>query len=225
MEHQLISEGKCLFCEKTYLQRGIGKHLAAHLQQMSEEAAGANPVNYCHVEVKANEMFLHLLVKGNSTMTSIDRFLKDIWLECCGHMSNFGRKNFDVSMNSKVQSVFRPGAQLFHDYDYGSTTRVFLKGHSHYKLNFSETIILLSRNEPLKLLCASCNEKPATSMCIICQNDEYAFFCDTCSEDHAAQCEDFADYAEMPVVNSPRMGVCGYTGGSIDRQRDGVYTL
>jgi hypothetical protein len=27
----------------------------------------------------------------------------------------------------------------------------------------------------------------------------------------------------MPVVNSPRMGVCAYMGGSIDKQRDGVY--
>ena len=30
-------------------------------------------------------------------------------------------------------------------------------------------------------------------------------------------------YSCMPVVNSPRMGECGYTGGSIDLERDGVY--
>jgi hypothetical protein len=27
----------------------------------------------------------------------------------------------------------------------------------------------------------------------------------------------------MPIVNSPRMGVCGYEGGTIDKERDGIY--
>jgi len=35
----------------------------------------------------------------------------------------------------------------------------------------------------------------------------------------------YADYAAMPVVNSPRMGVCAYEGGTIDRERDGVYKM
>jgi hypothetical protein len=55
--------------------------------------------------------------------------------------------------------------------------------------------------------------------------DDNAEFCDKCAEKHAKKCEDFADYASMPVVNSPRMGVCGYEGGSIDTERDGVYVL
>jgi len=29
----------------------------------------------------------------------------------------------------------------------------------------------------------------------------------------------------MPIVNSPRMGVCGYEGGVIDIERDGVFLL
>ena len=29
------------------------------------------------------------------------------------------------------------------------------------------------------------------------------FFCDDCAEKHTKECEDFADYAKMPVVNSP----------------------
>jgi hypothetical protein len=27
----------------------------------------------------------------------------------------------------------------------------------------------------------------------------------------------------MPIVNSPRMGECGYEGGRIDKKRDGVF--
>ena len=33
------------------------------------------------------------------------------------------------------------------------------------------------------------------------------------------------EYASMPVVNSPRMGVCAYEGGIIDKERDGIFVL
>jgi hypothetical protein len=48
-------------------------------------------------------------------------------------------------------------------------------------------------------------------------------FCKKCAGQHAKTCSDFADYAAMPVVNSPRMAVCAYDGGTIDTQRDGVF--
>jgi hypothetical protein len=55
--------------------------------------------------------------------------------------------------------------------------------------------------------------------------DDDAEFCDKCAKKHAKKCEDFDDYASMPVVNSPRMGVCTYEGGVIDIERDGVFIL
>ncbi len=36
------------------------------------------------------------------------------------------------------------------------------------------------------------------------------------------ECEDFSEEMRLPVVNSPRMGICGYEGGMIDKERDGV---
>jgi hypothetical protein len=48
-------------------------------------------------------------------------------------------------------------------------------------------------------------------------------FCDKCAKKHAKKCEDFEDYAALPVVNSPRMGVCAYEGGCIDTERDGAF--
>ena len=46
-----------------------------------------------------------------------------------------------------------------------------------------------------------------------------------CSVKHAETCEDFDDYAKMPVVNSLRIGECGYLGGVIDMERDGPYRI
>jgi len=224
MEQEILtSRGKCLYCNQVFSQKEIGKHLAKHLADKEKaESVGATQT-YIHVEVEADVMFLHLLVKGDVKMKTIDNFLRDIWLDCCDHMSNFGHKNFKVSMNHKVQDVFESRLKIFHDYDYGSTTRVFLKGLKQYKLNLNKSIILLSRNEPLKLMCVTCKTEPAVYLCTSCNWDEDAFFCEKCSEAHEEVCTDFADYGSMPVVNSPRMGVCGYEGGSIDKERDGVY--
>jgi len=223
MENELKSEGRCLYCDELLSQSVIGRHLAKHLEQMEKDAAGKNPANYCHVEVEANEMFLHLLVKGDASMKTIDGLLRDIWLECCGHLSGFGHKSFKIKIKDRVEDVFQPKVKIYHDYDYGTTTRVFLNAKKQYQLNLKEQIILLSRNEPLKLKCVSCKTEPAINICSVCCYQEMAFFCRKCSAKHAKTCEDFDDYAKMPVVNSPRMGECGYTGGRIDKARDMVY--
>ena len=219
MTEGLESKGKCLYCRKLFSQKEMGKHLATHLAKMEKDNIGENAI-YVHIEVEAFEMFLHLLVKGDAQMKTIDVFLRDIWLDCCGHMSAFGHKNFKVKMSHKVEDVFQPRIKIYHDYDFGTTTRVFLKARKQYKLNLKEKIILLSRNEPLKIMCSSCEKEPAVDICSVCWCEKDAFFCETCSEKHAEECEDFDDYAQMPVVNSPRMGECGYEGGTIDLERD-----
>ncbi len=220
MEHTLTSEGKCIFCEQLFSQKTIAKHLASHLSKTEKEDDTINSKTYCHIEVEDGVMFLHLLVKGSLPLKKIDAFLRDIWLECCGHMSNFGHKDFKIAMTHKVEEVFATKVKIYHNYDYGDTTQVFLKGIKNYNLKLSENIILLSRNQPLKLICAKCEKHPAQDICITCDWD---FYCQECSLQHEKDCSDFGDYAKMPVVNSPRMGVCGYTGGRIDKKRDGVH--
>lgn len=87
-------------------------------------------------------------------------------------------------------------------------------------------LVLLSRNEPLQFMCDICKEKPAVEICTthMYTTDQY-MFCSSCSKKHARKCDDFKDYSGMPVVNSPHMAVCGYTGGTIDVERDGVYKM
>ena len=72
----------------------------------------------------------------------------------------------------------------------------------------SKSVQILARNNPPPIPCASCG-KPATQVCTMCIYNGEAWFCDDCTEDH--ECEE--DYF-LPVVNSPRVGQCGYTGMS-----------
>lgn len=222
---ELQSEGHCIFCDKYFSQKDLGRHLATHLKVKEKEDKGKQTNLFNHIVVEADVMFLHLLVKSSCEMAEIDSFLRDIWLECCGHESGFRvKRGEEIEMDEIVGTVLIPNAKIQHDYDYGTTTRTFIKSIKVYDLDLDDDdIVLLSRNEPLKIMCSVCNKKAATVLCSVCLWNSESFFCKTCAKKHAIICEDFEDYASMEVVNSPRMGECGYEGGTFDKDRDGVY--
>jgi hypothetical protein len=260
MEQNPKSGGKCLFCGETFAKAGINRHLQTHLKQkVKENAAGRSYL----VKVESNPKwgslpyFLSLWVDGKATMEDIDRFLRNIWLECCGHRSAFtvpknrqrggGIWDFfeaeellekgktgeyeklmeevmgEVPMSRKTYKVFYKGLKLEYEYDFGSSTELLLTVVEEYPFQAGEEIVLLSRNEPLEWLCDTCKKEPAARICTVHDWDDDSLFCDKCAGKHAKKCEDFADYAAMPVVNSPRMGVCAYEGGTIDIERDGIF--
>jgi hypothetical protein len=221
MQEKIKSEGKCLFCGETFAKAGINKHLSTHLKEMTGSGdAGCSFLVKVETDKRwgATPYFLSLWVDGETTMKTIDKFLRDIWLECCGHLSEFE----NVGMTKKAKTVFIKGMKVDYEYDFGSSTLLTLTVVEDYPVKADKKIVLLSRNEPASILCCMCGKVPATQICTVCMYEEEAVFCDKCAKKHAKQCGDFDDYASMPVVNSPRMGVCGYTGGSIDTERDGV---
>ncbi|MDR1882289.1 MAG: hypothetical protein LBR26_05850 [Prevotella sp.] len=128
-------------------------------------------------------------------------------------------ENNEIPMTRKVKTVFSKEKKLKYAYGFGSTTSLQLIVLGEYKVKADGRIVLLSRDEPLEWLCDSCQKLPATQICTAEWNAE-SMFCDKCAKEHAKTCSDFEDCA-LPVVNSPRMGICAYTGGWIDTERDG----
>jgi hypothetical protein len=229
---KLKSEGKCAYCDEMYSQSEMGRHLTTHLEAIGKKFQSKGKA--FHLKISAGEMFLHLLVDGSVEFEELDDFLRAIWLECCGHMSSFRVKgkeydinweidvDFGEKMSDPVYKIFKPGLKVEYEYDFGSTTYLDILVVNEYKFNVGDRILLLSRNEPLPILCHSCREKPAITICSIHLFDSEALFCPACAKKHEKKCPDFEDYAAMPVVNSPRMGVCGYVGGQVDKARDGA---
>ena len=239
MEEDFKSEGKCLFCGKTFAKAGINKHFLAHLKEMTESGEKGQSF-LVKVETKKQwgptPYFLSFWIDGEATFKSFDKFLRDIWLECCGHMSAFNYQNKrkktvgfqlmpdddfgDIPMNGKVKKVFLKGLTLDYEYDFGSTTALDITVIDEFPIKAQSKIVLLSRNEPIAIPCSSCKKVPATKICTVCMYEGEALFCNKCAPKHAKKCDDFDDYAAMSVVNSPRMGICGYEGGTIDKERD-----
>lgn len=257
---ELISQGKCLYCNQELKKIALTRHLDKHLiEKLAIGHAGKSFLLKIEPNQKwgAAPYFLFLWVDGNSKMEDIDSFLRNIWLECCGHMSAFKNptlrnkragmwdffeaedllvkgktkeyeklmeeNNGEVPKSRKVKDALHKALKLEYEYDFGSTTQLQITVFAEYPIQADEKIVLLSRNEPLKILCEICGLHPATQICTVCMGEDESAFCSKCAKKHAKTCSDFDDYAAMPVVNSPRMGVCGYEGGMIDTKRDGIF--
>lgn len=216
----IASEGVCVFCNKTYKKTGISRHFKKHLDAIPRQGKASS----YHVKVECGPYFLQLLIDGNAYMDELDHFLRRIWLECCGHLSAFLDGRDEISMSTKARNVLYKGGTLEHHYDFGTTTLSNITTINEYDFATPESIKLLSRNNPLELYCNMCKKQAATSICVIHWGEDN-HFCDSCTEKHQEVCEDAADYSLLPVVNSPRYGECGYDGGAIDKERDGVFKL
>lgn len=225
MSKRPISRGTCTLCKNTYARSGMSRHLKACKARKAaiaaEDAKGAPKTRLFHLAVRgtyASDYWLHLEVPANATLYDLDGFLRGIWLECCEHLSMFkimGRRfmvrvfddlwDDDPDMGFELARVLAPGLEFFHEYDFGSTTHLTLRVVSEREGVVSEDggVQILARNEPPDLKCEMCDES-ATVICVYC---DYTLLCDECVETHAC-----GEEGLLPVVNSPRMGVCGYTG-------------
>ena len=164
------------------------------------------------------EYWIHVEASAGASLAALDGFLRDLWLECCGHlsaftidsqryMSNPDSEMEESGMNVAFNKVLSTGMKFLHEYDFGTTTELVLKVVAEREVeNNNKSIRLLARNNPPAMNCASCG-KPAVSACVECIYDGSGLLCEECSKNH--EC---GEDMQLPVVNSPRVGMCGYSG-------------
>jgi len=154
--------------------------------------------------------WLLIEAKADAKLRQIDALLRQLWLECCGHMSAFHVGRRELAMTSAAAIAFSIGAKLEYEYDFGSTTALTGERVGTRQGSIGRgSVRLLARNQPIAWPCGEC-AAPATVVCPYCIDDGAGLFCDT----HAGVHEHADEEVYLPVVNSPRMGVCGYTGAS-----------
>jgi hypothetical protein len=200
---------------------GMLKHLSTCSQRQtviaaSEQQAGAKQPLY---QLRAQDAWrgdywLDLEMRGSATLKDLDYYLRAIWLECCGHLSQFsigGWRGREIAKKTPAAQIFEPGVELTHIYDFGTSSETLIKvvAVRDGKPTTSHPLALMARNLPPEAKCMAC-ERPASWLCIECMYEENApgLLCDEHAQDHPHD-----NYGEpMPLVNSPRVGMCGYTG-------------
>lgn len=217
------SRGKCQYCGEETAKSGMSRHLAKCEKRaqviQAAEAGKESEETLWHLRVQdayGKDFWLDLEMRGPAALEKLDAYLRAIWLECCGHLSEFtvgawgGHK---VGKSRRADDVFSKEPDLLHLYDFGTTseTRIHVVGSRQGRAATKHPIALMARNNHPARTCRECG-KPATYLCLEClyEGDEGGewFLCEEHAEDHPHQ-----EYGEpLALVNSPRLGMCGYTG-------------
>ena len=128
------SKGTCTFCHRELSKASMTRHLESCEQRTAtqgerESRQKAKKIKAYHLIVEGYRLpmyWMHLEVAAGITLATLDRFLRDTWLECCGHLSVFriGGFNYYVDaemdaywdwdmrrkkMQVKLEEVFSPG--------------------------------------------------------------------------------------------------------------------
>jgi hypothetical protein len=215
------SRGRCAFCGYETTKGAMGRHLASCQERAALIAAAEQskrkPETLHHLRAQdaySSDFWIDLEVRGSATLKDIDTYLRAIWLECCGHLSQFsvgGWSGQEIGKSRRVDAVFGPDVELTHIYDFGtsSETRIKALGQRTGVPLSAHPITLLARNLMPETACMECSQ-PATHLCMECivEEDASGLLCDQHAANHPHE-----DYGEpLELVNSPRMGMCGYTG-------------
>jgi len=218
------SKGRCAYCGAEIAKNGISKHLLACtsrqaiIQQAERKKVASETLYHLRVQdaTAGADFWLDLEMRGAKSLKELDSYLRRIWLECCGHLSQFsvgGWQGEEISMSRKAGEVFTRGLELTHIYDFGteSVTLVKVAGAREGKPTTARPIALMARNLMPETICAEC-KKPATCLCMECMIEEglWGVLCDKHAKKHPHD-----NYGEpIPLVNSPRLGLCGYDGSA-----------
>lgn len=228
------TKGKCKYCGKQYTSGYMSKHLQScaarrkHLEA-GRETPRQDEAGYFLIKIYgayAKEYWLYIEADEDLTLADLDQFLRDIWVECCGHLSEFtihgirfpniaydhwGDDEDSEMATVRLGDVLRPGLLMHYEYDFGSTTYLDLLVEDYRQgAPEEEPIIILSRNIAPKIMCEHCKKEEATVLRMVFNPDEECFFCDECSEKLGLDDEEL-----LLVCNSPRMGTCGYCGSEM----------
>lgn len=216
-------KGKCYYCNKELTERTVKKHIKTceerllSIDKSLKESKKKKSQYIISVVYKySKEYCLYIAIDKDIELKALDQFLRDVWLECCGHLSEFiiDEEHYDSSpdedsffdvqtMDIKIGEVLDVGDKFKHNYDFGSTTELILEVLDGYEVGegYSQIEILV-RNKDVRHKCSSCNSEAEYF-----DYEENEFFCHECVD-----VDIIDELEELTYSNSPRDGVCGYYG-------------
>ena len=161
-----------------------------------------------------SNFWMYLAEKKDGSLRQLDQFLRDVWVECCGHLSLFCfedtvyscncREMPGRSMNAKLMSILEEGMSFRYEYDMGSPTELLVEVVGTIRMpHRREKVFPLARNFMPKYKCVRCGRRGELVSRMDMGPIEKGVFCARC-----AQKEDIEGL--LPLVNSPRTGICGY---------------
>jgi hypothetical protein len=149
---------------------------------------------------------MYLLVPMKLQLSKLDQYFRDVWLECCHHLSQFKINGIThqyqtPNMKKTIGQTITIGSQIEYVYDFGNNTTLSIDAITICKTD-NKTIKLISRNDKPYIKCKEPKCKhDSIDFCTNCQNT----YCNQCINKSKHHC-----ITILPIVNSPRFGICCY---------------
>ncbi|MDE0076966.1 MAG: hypothetical protein OXO50_05565 [Caldilineaceae bacterium] len=229
MARRRATRGNCQFCGKAYTRWGMTRHLetcaerASAIESDAKRSGKRQEIFHLLIEdVWTSDYWLHLEIAGQATLDQLDLYLRAIWLECCGHLSHFlingiyYDKEMEIEwaigetrrMSTQITAAFELETEAEYKYDFGTPTELLISALAMRSgIWTGKPIRMLARNNTPTMNCTACSKK-AEWICIEClYENRPCLVCDRHVNEHS-----HVDDMILPVVNSPRIGMCGYEG-------------
>jgi hypothetical protein len=217
------SSGTCLLCKTTVGRIAMPRHTQECLKKSDWPESGG-PSYIIRVEGFHSKMFwLLVLARHDAELSDLDSLLRDVWVECCEHLSAFNiygrrfssysdyddfKEDGESGLSIPLDEVIGPDSSFTYEYDFGSTTKLKLSvvGISPV-VPKSGSLCLIARNNRPKIPCYFCKEKGEYLVTNWPDNPYQIIICRDCTK---KKVNDLESEFVMVFPNSPRAGVCGY---------------
>lgn len=212
-------KARCYYCDKELTERTIKRHMKncpemkKVIEEKKENSKGNR--NQFMISIKnkyTSEYCIYVSIDANLQLQHLDKFIRDVWVECCDHLSAFfidGEmyNNTDYEMNVKLKDVLSVNQKFEYQYDFGSTTYLKLEVIDLIEVPKEFTQIeIIARNNEIKENCCKCGKEAKYH-----QWEKNICLCEECSKG-----EDKEYLSTIGYFNSPRDMVCGYIGSKDD---------
>lgn len=210
----------CTCCNKKFGNRKIKDHVSECVKNTVTEESGYLMEFMAYNDITNTFHYMHALFGSKCKLSHIDKFLRDMWCECCGHMSivHVFDAETDIRKDGKFRdliSKYDETNQFTYEYDMGDTTTIFFRILKKLNDNNSTKYKLLYRNEQQNVKCDNYT-KCKTFASHIFYRDRHILYCKDCLDDIVTklkkQNEDFdeSNIMKQAITNSPRSGVLCY---------------
>ncbi len=203
-------EGQCKFCKNDFTKKEITQHLDVCQNRKKDKNIKNLRLRIIYPYIK--KFWLIVEVNEQAKLKDLDNLIRNVWVECCGHLSLFGDYKNEIGKAKIIIDTLNLGDAVNYIYDFGSSTELVIETleYTNYQLNKKGKVELVARNYLPFSNCVKCGQQ-ATQICYACyEQEEPCSICDICAKKYHNEENEKEEHYILPLVNSPRAGICGY---------------
>ncbi|NOW91451.1 hypothetical protein BCD91_003474 [Clostridium beijerinckii] len=172
-------QGRCYYCNKELTERTIKRHakscsvMKKSIEEKMNYTKGVREQFIISMKDKYNPSLycIYVSIDAKLQLQHLDKFIRDIWVECCGHLSAFyideeiyhDNSDEQYEMNFYLKDVLNVNKKFEYEYDFGSTTYLTLEVVDIIQVpNEFSQVEVIARNNPEE---GKLNNSPRDGVC------------------------------------------------------------